>query len=227
LWPLPRVLLFYGVLKEPEMRIEKIERGPGGISLTVRLSEDEGKELNVGLEAESRAWQVTLRDRVRDAQTLDGVRQLQAALEASRQEFAELQQTEQRLRDEWRTLLEAGSATHGYDKKLATVLTNAGIVKGRISELEARVPTRTSLAGSEIAQLLTDLMHEFHAAQEQERARLEAAFFSVAGDLIKKLVRHRKLAEARGHSMQAFRHRANKGLTDELLRDFLAEPETT
>ena len=208
------------------MRIEKIESGPGGISLTVRLSEDEGQELNVGLEAEARAWQATLRDRIRDAHTLDGVRQLQAALASSRQELAELQQTEQGLRDEWRKLLEAGSATPGYDKKLATVLTNAGIVKGRISELETRIVTRTSLAGSEIAQLQTDLMHELYGTQEQERARLEAAFFSVAGDLIKKIVRHRKLAEARGHSMQAFRHRANKGLTDELLRQF-AEGETT
>jgi hypothetical protein len=52
------------------MRIEKIEPGSGGISLTVRLSEDEGRELNVGLEAESRAWEATLRDRVRDSHTL-------------------------------------------------------------------------------------------------------------------------------------------------------------
>jgi hypothetical protein len=206
------------------MRIEKIEPGPGGISLTVRLSEDEGRELNVGLEVESRAWEATLRDRVRDSHTLDEVRQLQAALESSRQEFTGLQQTEHNLRDEWRKLLEAGSAPNCYEKKLATTHTNAGIVKTRISELESLIATRTWAAGSEIAQLQTDLMHECYGAHEQERADLEAVFFSVAGDLIKKLVRHRRLAEARGHSMQALRRRVSEGLTDELLRELLAEP---
>lgn len=207
------------------MRIERIDSGPGGPRLLVALSEDESRELNAGLEAESRAWQVTLRDRVRDAHTLDGVQQLQAALESSRQEFAELQQKEHNLRDEWRKLLlEAGSVTNDYEKKLATVLTNAGIAKGRIHELEALLVTRIALAGSKIAELQTDLMHEFYGAQEQERAQLEAAFFSVAGDLIKKLVRHRKLALARGHSMQAFRRRVNEGRIDDLVQQFLTEP---
>jgi hypothetical protein len=208
--------------EEPEMRIEKIESGPGGTRLIVALNEDEGRELNVGLEAESHAWQVTLRDRVREAHTLDGVRQLQAALESSRQELAELRQTEQNLRDEWRKLLETGSAANAYEKKLAAVLTNAGTVQGRIRELERLLATRTSLAGSEIAELQTDLMHELYGAQEQERVQLEAAFFSVAGDLVKKLVRHRKLAEARGHNMQRFRRMATQRPISELVKQ-LAE----
>jgi hypothetical protein len=67
-------------------------------------------------------------------------------------------------------------------------------------------------------------MHEFYAAQKQERAELEVVFVSVAGDLIKKLVRLKKLSEARGHSMQAFRRRANHDQAGELVRQFLAEP---
>jgi hypothetical protein len=207
------------------MRLE-VESGPGGVRLIVALSEIEGKELNAGLEPESRAWQTSFRDRIREAHLLDAVQQFEKTLEASRRELEELLQGEEKLRDERRRLLESGSNINGIEKRLATTRSNCVLVRERCRELESLVATRTSLAASEISESHGELMAELYATQEQQRTELEQAFLSVAGDLIKKLVRHRKLSEMRGHSLQAFRRRVTEGQSSELIRPMLDTAST-
>jgi hypothetical protein len=60
---------------EVPMRIEQ-EAGPRGTKFMVVLSEPEALNLNESLEAESRAWQATFRDRVKAAGSLNAVKQL-------------------------------------------------------------------------------------------------------------------------------------------------------
>jgi hypothetical protein len=64
-------------------------------------------------------------------------------------------------------------------------------------------------------------MQELYAAQEQERAQLQAAFFSAAADLIKKMIRLKKLSESRGLSMQRWRRLTSDGLNSDLVRQML------
>jgi hypothetical protein len=206
------------------VRIE-IESGPGGTRLIVLLGEVEGRELNAGLESESRQWQTVFRDRVKEAGTLNGLRQMEAALATSREELAELAQTEASLREERRKGLEVGSSSlSGIEKKLAGVLASIGMMKGRITELQTLVAQRTTLAGAEISELQSDVMQEFYLAQEKEKAETQAAFFAVAGDLVTKMVRQRKLSESRGRDMQRWRRVAGDGLNDNIVRQLLAEP---
>jgi hypothetical protein len=202
------------------MRLELVS-DPAGCRLIVHLAEHEAKSLNVGLEAESHAWRATFRDRIRDAHLLDGIRQLETALASSRKELEDLAQSERTLQAERRKVLEAGSSPNGVEKKIINAQMSVGVLKGRIGELESLLTSRISLAGSEIGEQHLELMTELYATQEQQKAEMEAQFLAVAGELIQKMVRHRKVCEGRGHSLQSFKRRMGEG-TNELVRQFLA-----
>lgn len=204
------------------MRIE-VSSGPAGTSLIVKLGETEWRDLAAGLETESRAWQESFRERVRDARILDGLRELETALASSRLELEEISQSELVLKAERRKLLEAGSATNGCEKKLGALLNQGNIVKGRIAELESIIASRIALAGTALAEEHDQMMQEMYAAKEKERTELEAEFFEQAGPIILKLLRLSRLSEARGHSLQAFRRRLSEGKTSELVKQFLDE----
>jgi hypothetical protein len=122
---------------------------------------------------------------------------------------------------------EAGSATNGCEKKLAALLTNASIVRGRVSELEKLLQSRIALAGSAIGELHTEFMMELDAVKERQKAELEGQLLAIAGELVQKLVRLRKVSEGRGLSLQRFRRQVSEGHTGELVRQYLAEPAAT
>jgi hypothetical protein len=213
-------------MRSEAMRLE-IVSDPGGTRLLVHLAEHEGKALNVGLEAEATAWQATFRDRIREAGLLGSIRQLESSLHASRLELQDLIAHEQTLRAERRKQLEQGAALNGVEKKLAATLTNAGIVKSLITELESLLAARSALAGNEILELHENLMAELYLDQQKQKDEMEAQFLAVAGDLVQKLVKLKKVSESRGLSLQRFRRRISEGTTNELVRQYLAEPAAT
>jgi hypothetical protein len=203
------------------MRLE-IESGPFGTTFVVSLGEDESRSLNSGLETEARAWRQTLRQRIRDAGILDGVRQLMANLEGSKVELQEAQAAREALIRERRKLLEEGGNAGGCEKKLKALEQDARIIVGRIEDLEQIVRAKIAEAGALVNEEQLNVMTELYRIQEKERAELQAAFFEAAEDTIRKLVRLHKLAASRGADLQRWRRRVENGESGNIVQEMLA-----
>jgi hypothetical protein len=205
------------------VRIE-LSFGPEGTKFVVLLSETESRNLNSGLELESHAWKDTLRQRIESEGSLDSIRRYQAALASSRAELAELVEAEQQLRAQRQKALASGTAVEATEKKLTATLTTAGVVRGRIQELERLLASQISLAASDVSQFTEDVMAELYSEQQRQQAEMEAQFLEIAGPLILDMIRRKKLWTQRGFSLQAFRRRLGEGRGAELVQRYLREP---